>query len=356
MVLDLTKVRQRYDLWTRLLPTVKPFYAVKCNPHPEIIRQLSAIGAGFDCASRLEMMRVLRTSSEPDIILANPIKSPADLRYARSRGIKRMTLDNLDELEKIHALFPDAELVVRILVDDRKSRMPFGLKFGASNPLAIILRASELCMRIIGVSFHVGSGCLDARQYSSAIQRACVTLKQAQQAGHDVSVLDIGGGFPGCNDAEFETMARVVRHALHVHCPPTIRVVAEPGRFFVAAAGMLFARINGKRIQCDGTVQYYMNDGVYGSFNNVIFDRAAPVPMPLENLSGLQTTSVALMRASTLFGPTCDAMDVICTNVPLREHHVGEWLLFNNMGAYTTASASTFNGMPGATIAYIPDA
>ena len=128
-VIDLAKVRQAYDLWTRMFPTIMPYYAVKCCPDPEVVRTLEACGAGFDCASPDEVH--LAGASAP-IIYANPCKVPDDIVKCRALGVRVTTFDSVSELEKISQLAPDMELVLRIKADDPLARCPMGNKFGVS--------------------------------------------------------------------------------------------------------------------------------------------------------------------------------------------------------------------------------
>lgn len=338
MVTDLGVVRRQYSRWVKNLPTIRPFYAVKCNPAAPILQQLASDGAGFDCASRVEILLALETGVEPkDILFANPIKTFADVEFARLRGVKRMTFDNLAELQKVHALFPEAELVLRILTDDSYSLMRFGSKFGASldGSKMLLVRARELGMRVVGISFHIGSTCLNPESYDLAIQQSRRIFDMNAVLGCvPFSLLDIGGGFPGgvtqtTNDEVpvFETYAQVIASSLARHFPterfPDLTIISEPGRYFPMAACTLFALVQGKRSVTENRpatgeyadrVMYYVNDGVYGSFNNIMFDHARPDPRTLRTLEdffekgcGETITGepiVPTTLSTTIFGPT----------------------------------------------------
>lgn len=225
--------------------------AVKSNPDPYVLRLLAALGAGFDCASNGEINQVLELGVEPSrIIFANPCKPTSFIRAAARTNVDMMTFDNADELVKISRAHPHAKLVVRILADDSKSLCRLGLKFGAqlSAVPSLLNKARELKLDVIGVSFHVGSGCFDADSYGDAIARAKEVFWMGQTAGYHFTLLDVGGGF---EDANFERMAAVLRNAIDIHFPNRrddgIKIISEPGRFFVSKAFTLATNIIARR-------------------------------------------------------------------------------------------------------------
>ena len=260
------------------------------------------------------------------------------------------------EMEKVQTLFPGAELILRLAVDDSGSLMRFSSKFGASMVQvgAILTRALELQLTIVGLSFHIGSGCFEPEQYHKAIYLArCVSDLAMQKGLPRFTCLDIGGGFPGnSTGSSFETFAVVIAESVAKYFPSAdLQVIAEPGRYFTTDASTLFTLVQGKR-QEDARFLYYVNDGVYGSFNNVMFDHSQPVPSPVDEFLGGQESG-RVRSLSTIFGPTCDSIDTITTDCLVRELSIGEWLAFPSMGAYTTAAASTFNGIPRPRTQYV---
>ena len=227
--------------------------AVKCNPDPYVLRLLAGLGTGFDCASNNEIKQVLDVGVSPDrVIFANPCKATSFIRSAARAGVHVMTFDNTDELHKVARAHPGAKLVVRILTDDSKSLCRLGLKFGA--PLvtvpALLAKARELGLDVIGVSFHVGSGSYDSHAFADAVARARAAFDMGREAGYTFTLLDVGGGF---EDATFEATAQVLRDALERHFPARdrlrdgVRLIAEPGRYFVAKAFSLAANIIARR-------------------------------------------------------------------------------------------------------------
>lgn len=378
-VVDVGVVKKRLCQWRQELPRVEPFYAMKCNPHPAIVRTLRALGIGFDCASKAEIQTIVEELRvhPSKVIFANPCKPPTHLQYARARGVELMTFDNAPELEKIKKHYPNAKLVLRILTDDSSSICRFGSKFGAPpQHIPVLLeKVNKLGLKLVGVSFHVGSGCLSTIAFVDAVRRAHRVFQQVKEMGMaPLTLLDIGGGFPGSSDTgphpAFKDIAAALRPALDECFPPEsgIHIIAEPGRFFAAETHTLAVCVYARRdvememIQDAKNAEeqkptaavetlpedeslskpdylYYVNDGVYGSFNCLFFDHAKVNPLPVRALREGETT-----WRSTIFGPTCDSLDCIAKNEMLPKMEVGDWLYFKEMGAYTIAAASKFNG------------
>ena len=365
-VADLGEVVRQYQRWRRCLPRITPFYAIKCNTNPHVLKTLVGLGTGFDCASQQELLTMLEQGVAPEnIIFANPCKQVSHLQYAKSMNVKRMTFDNAEELYKIKQHFPEAELLLRIITDDSRSVCKFSVKFGAQWHVCkdLLLLGKELGLNIVGVSFHVGSGCYDAMAFREAVEGARFVFDLAEEVGYQFSLLDVGGGFPGNHsvDITFEAIAKVLNDAVTEMFPPHIEVIAEPGRFFVASAFTLAVNIYARRtcIPDDDdekrSYMYYVNDGVYGSFNCVLFDHAVVNPLVLMTKGKFVPGGpevIAETYKSSIWGPTCDSMDCITKDSALPLLEVGDWMYFENMGAYTLAAASTFNGFQKSRVLY----
>eukprot|EP00300_Choanocystis_sp_HF-7_P000861 c10712_g1_i1.p1 GENE.c10712_g1_i1~~c10712_g1_i1.p1 ORF type:complete len:457 (-),score=109.75 c10712_g1_i1:46-1416(-) len=377
-VVNLAAVVRKAIEWRQALPRVHPFYAVKCHPNPVIVSVLATIGVSFDCASEAEIrlcldaLRRAPLSDEqkqeiPDrIVFAHPCKSKHHLEFARREGVQHMTFDNAAELTKIHNFFPGAQCILRLLpATAGMTLMPFGSKFGASEreAHALLKHAKALGVNVVGVSFHVGSGCFNPEAYVRALQLCRRVFDFAKtKLGIEMTLLDIGGGWPGADKTGFSEMAVVVAKTLDELFPadatPEVKIIAEPGRYFVTEAATLAVSVVAKRDKGDlssqeddeeevvanpeeSDVLCYLSDGVYGSFNNIIFDHASVTPKVLRSESANESEKTLKY---TLFGPTCDSVDVICKGTELPKLSLGDWLYFPNMGAYTSASASEFNG------------
>eukprot|EP00755_Sulcionema_specki_P011624 Sspe_Gene.49450::Locus_26703_Transcript_1_2_Confidence_0.750_Length_1529::g.49450::m.49450/K01581/E4.1.1.17, ODC1, speC, speF; ornithine decarboxylase len=234
-IVDLGVIEEQMHQWKEHLPRVRPFYAYKCNGNPVLVETLKALGAGFDCASKFEFETVIEMGVNPaeDIIFANPCKQVSHIKAARQAGLKYVTFDNEYELPKIKEHWPEAKVLLRIVTDDSKSICEFSSKYGASLEICprLIQQASDLGLDLVGVSFHVGSGCGDAEAFVDAAKDARRVFDMAADLGFDMTILDIGGGFPGdkVSRPTFQEIASALRPALDELFPDT-KIIAEPGR------------------------------------------------------------------------------------------------------------------------------
>ena len=381
-VIDLGAVREQHKLWRKHLPSVRPFYAVKCNPDDRILSLLSELGTGFDCASVDEIQAAMRAGACPtnDIVYANPCKAASHLRFAADRGVKRMTLDCVEEVEKVAAMYPTAECLVRLRVDDSSALCKLGNKYGAGmDEVPHILRAAvQRGVSVVGVCFHVGSGCNDTSAYVRAVRDARHAVDLAADVGINMSVVDIGGGFPGDRDT-FAGIANVLASALDHEFSTGVELIAEPGRFYVEESHVLAVNVIGTRrvstaddstdasgdtpaMGCDTRQDHnmvFVSDGLYGCFKNLLCDHATAKPAVLVRNEGSSDSQALPGRPDTtsVWGPTCDGLDCIVPSTPtLPPLRTGDWLAFERWGAYTISTASTFNGFPLPDKVYVDEA
>lgn len=324
-----------------------------------MLRLLAALGTGFDCASKGEIEQVLGQGTSPEsIIYAQPCKTNSYVRYVKSAGVKQMTFDNADELYKIAKLFPGAELFLRIMTDDTSSLCRLSMKFGAAMDTteSLLSTAKDLGLNVVGVSFHVGSGASDPMAFYQAVRDAHTVFQQARTYGFNMRTLDVGGGFSGDT---FEDMAAVLDGALDKFFPAGcgIDIIAEPGRFYVSSAFTIACNVIARRTVEDPTLDgkgymMYVNDGVYGNFSSIMFDHQNPVAKILRtngktmyNTLGSEPCPSGEGVEYSIWGPTCDGIDRITESTRFdRVLDVGDWLYFEDMGAYTKCSATQFNG------------
>ncbi|XP_064626366.1 ornithine decarboxylase-like [Lineus longissimus] len=376
---DIGDMIKKHQNWLKLLPRVEPFYAVKCNDDTAVVQILANIGTNFDCASKGEIKKVLDLGVSPDrIIYANPCKQQSHIQFAARNGVAMMTFDNMDELHKVKNCYPNAKLVLRILPGEFKSQCQLGCKFGChpNHALKLLKKAKELDLNVMGISFHVGSGCMEPEAFPAAIRLAREVFDTAVNLGFSMEMLDIGGGYPGDNlgPVSFKEICEGINTSLDQSFPPEsgIRIIAEPGRYYIASACTLAVNVISKRTVsrdnqdlkdpddedavCNSlppskneepAFMYYVNDGVYGSFNCLMFDHASVTPTLMNDRSCEHEYS------SSIWGPTCDGIDCISNHSLLPELEVGDWIVFENMGAYTMAAASCFNGMSKPTGHYV---
>jgi len=359
-IINLGALTNSYNNWLRLLPIVKPYYAVKCNPNPVILDALASLGCNFDCASENEMKMVIEITKDPSrIIFANPCKMSSQIRYARANDVDLMTFDCEEELYKIKLYHPYAKLVLRLAVDDSKSRCKFNKKFGCklSQVEELLNIVKTLKLDVIGFSFHVGSGCSSSDTFYDAINDCKKAYDIAIKIGINISIIDIGGGFPGVDrDIKFEDIAKQINDGMNYFFSEElekgdIQFIAEPGRYFAESSHTLVLNVIGKKNIIDDetgekVIIYYLNDGIYGSFGCIYFDHHNPIILPFNERNDK-------VHKSRLFGPTCDSIDLISNDIMLPELAVGEWVYVEDFGAYTVASSSSFNGFKTNVFKYI---
>lgn len=378
-VVDLGEVKRAVDYWRMKLPHVHPHYAVKCNNDPEVIRFLASENVNFDCASQSEIEFVLSFGVSPDrIVFANPCKTNSYIRYANNKNVNLTTADNVDELYKIKKYHPDCGILIRIVTDDSSAQCRLSTKFGCTMEAALtelLPVAKKLQLNVKGVAFHVGSGAKDYDSIYTAIRDSRVLFDKAiNEFGFTgLDTLDIGGGF---EQETFNETSAMVNYSLNQFFPSeylmsqNIRIIAEPGRFVVANAFTLATHVIAKRDlsklaeqnDSNGIVaMIYINDGVYGNLNCILFDHQHPKPFVLchdnkfyyqqHGGQGSQTQPLDIDTDEkgkyqySIWGPTCDGLDCVSEQAEFpTKIQVGDWLYFPNIGAYTSAASTSFNG------------
>ena len=317
LVTNLSPIIAQLEQWKDELPMVEPFYAVKCNPDPVILRLLARYGCSFDCATMGEIDMVLnglgddlsfgpRGLAKSGIVYANPAKMEHMLRFAMENEVSMTVFDGEDELHKIAALGGHKmELLLRLTTDDKASICRFSKKFGCPVEEApkLLKVAKSLGLTVAGVSFHVGSGCGDADAYVTALSDAQLVFAAGEALGMPpMHIVDIGGGFPGDRGGyggpgmpTFQDLAAAVRRGIDSLATTLtstgrdiseIRFIAEPGRYFVSACTSTVTKIYSRKGGASKYQALYVDDGVYGSFNTVVYDHAHPIPQRLNSLMG----------------------------------------------------------------------
>ena len=351
MVISRATLRGQLDRFRRALPRVEPFFAIKANAHPEIIKTMVAGRASFDVASVAEMNQVLAAKAKPSqIIFANTVKPAESIAHAAKKGVTLMTFDSEYELAKIAEHAPGARVLVRIKVPNVGSIVELSLKFGVdpADATSFMIKAFKMGLQPAGVSFHVGSQCTRVENYIEAMEMAAIIARDARLKQLPFEMVDIGGGFPirhfDYEDDPFDRLAPVLAKELDRLFDPNVRILAEPGRFLVGPAATLLMRVIGKAIR-ENKLWYYLDDGLYGSLSGQVFDHCK---YQFKYLRGGHT------QLSTLAGPTCDSFDIIARGEDAPELQIGDVVYVENIGAYSLASATTFNGMPMAKVLMVP--
>ena len=358
-VIDHDELRKNYRNFRRHLPRVQVYYAVKANSDPAIVRTLFREGASFDVASMPEFMIVHENIRHwpakkrqdwiwDKIIYANPTK-PTDTLEKLNRYKPLVTFDNREEISKIKQHAPNAGLALRLKVPNTGAMVELSSKFGATPGEAVdlILEADRQGLVVEGVSFHVGSQTTNSENYVQALSLTAAIFQETQDRGyHKMNLLDIGGGFPAPYDSTvrpIKELARIINTEIDRLFPKNIQVLAEPGRFLVASAGYAVSKIIGKAVR-DGKTSYYINDGVYHTYSGVIFDHCK---YPIKSFKRGPTS------LCSVFGPTCDALDVVSMAENLPDLERDEFVYSVNIGAYSHASATWINGFPPARVVHV---
>lgn len=338
---NLSDVVYKYNIWNKYFAGIRPFYSVKSNTDPVMITVLKELGAGFDCASGYEINKILSLGIKShDIIFANPCKKKSDINVINKNNINLTTFDSENELLKIKKFSPNISCLLRIKIDDLSARCQLGSKYGAEkNEITKLLKlAFSLNINVVGTAFHVGSDAKNPYIFKYAVYLSHNIFVRAEKIGHNMQILNIGGGFK----SNIPDISIALNSSINKYFPKSrnIDIIAEPGRFFSESMSTLACKIIGKK-KYNNSIKYWITDGLYGSMNSIIYDKAILKPIPIQ-LN--QESNNYKIYNSVVFGPTCDSFDVVLENFPLIELQIGDWLIFPNMGAYSRVSASSFNG------------
>jgi len=342
LLLSRSEIRRNYDAMKQALPRVNIHYAVKPNNHEAYIREVFDRGGNFDVCSAGEIEQVLKTGIDPATLMhSHPIKSTREFDYAVGKGVEMFVVDNPEEIKKLSRYDKKLKIMIRFRISTNTTAVvnlqyKFGCTVDAVLPLAEKIR--EAGHDFYGLCFHIGSQCIYAENYIKAIKAAHKLINALDQAGFDVRLLDIGGGFP----VEYiepvppiEEFCKPIAKALDRHIRPGIKIISEPGRFIAASPVNLFVSVVGKSYR-DGKMWYYLDDGLYSTFSGIVFDHCQyPVV----------TTRNGDKKLSVLAGPTCDSFDVMYDGLLIPEHEVGDRIVFTATGAYCSVSGSSFNAL-----------
>lgn len=340
LVLSLDEIKKNYKVMKKYLPRIKVHYAIKANPHPEILRVMADMGSCFDVASDGEIRTLYDLGVEGGrMIYANPVKTGAGLATCRSCHVSKMTFDSASEIDKIKAQCPEATLLLRLRIDNSSAHVDLNKKFGAAREtaLALMLQAKKSGLDMAGIAFHVGSQTVSSDPYLHALDIAKELFDEAAAAGLQLRILDIGGGFPIPEPKvkfNLPEMLQQINARLDEDFANT-EIWAEPGRYICGTAVNLVTSVIGVT-ERGGQPWYFLDEGLYGTFSGVLFDQW--------DFKLISFREGEKKVAATFAGPSCDSLDIMFRGrmtVPLE---VGDLLLVPSCGAYTSASATTFNG------------
>ena len=358
VVINHDAIRENYATFKRHLPRVQAYYAVKANPAPEIVRTLYQAGASFDVASLPEFLLVYELIKKrpagvrqafvwDKTVYANPVKDKDTLR-ALDKYKPLVTFDNRAEIQKVRECAPHAGLLLRIRVPNTGSMVELSSKFGCEpgEAVSLIEEAHAAGLVVEGLSFHVGSQCTNFENFVQALNMSAAVMQEAKTRGFHLKILDIGGGFPvryNRHVRPFSQLAKTINAEIDRLFPKEMEILAEPGRFFVATAATSVATVIGKAVR-DGKTCYYIDDSVYHTFSGIIFDHC-----PYR----VQAFRKGPTEVCAVFGRTCDGLDSISQSEPLPDLQIDDLVYSSDIGAYSNASATWFNGFAPAKVVHV---
>lgn len=339
LVLSLEQIEKNYRLLRTHLPRVKVFYAIKANPHRRILELMRDLGSNFDVASDGEIMELSSLGVDGSrMIYANPMKTVNGLRACRNAGVGKMTFDSACEIDKMARECPGATVLLRIRIDNSSAHVDLNKKFGAAREqaLELLLKARDAGLDAAGIAFHVGSQTTSADPYLYALDIAREIFEEAAAAGMQLRIMDIGGGFPIPEPKvrfNLQEMLNQINARLDEDFPG-VEIWAEPGRFICGTAVNLITSVIGVT-ERGGQPWYFLDEGLYGTFSGVLFDQ-----WDFKLISFKEGEQVA----ATFAGPSCDSLDIMFRGKMTVRQEEGDLILVPICGAYTSASATTFNG------------
>lgn len=340
LVLSLEQVKKNYELLKKHMPRVQVHYAIKANPHPEILRVMKEMGSCFDVASDGEIRTLHDMGVEGErLIYANPVKTGVGLKACNDCGVHKMTFDSASEIAKIQAACPGTTVLLRLRIDNSSAHVDLNKKFGAAreNALDLMLKAKDAGLDMAGIAFHVGSQTVSAEPYLHALDIARELFEEAKAAGLELRILDIGGGFPIPEPKvkfNLPEMLQQINARLDEDFP-NVEIWSEPGRYICGTAVNLITSVIGVT-ERGGQPWYFLDEGLYGTFTGVIFDQW--------DFKLISFKEGEERVAATFAGPSCDSLDIMFRGRMTAPLEVGDLLLVPACGAYTSASATTFNG------------
>jgi len=346
LVLSIDQIEKNYCFLQSHLPRVKIHYAMKANPDLRILESLAELGSNFDVASDGEIRTLAELGIDGSrLIYANPIKTSCGFRACADAGVRRMTFDSFSEIQKIASACPGATVLLRLRIDNARAHVDLNKKFGAprENALTLIKAARAAGLNAAGIAFHVGSQTIMAEPYLEALDITREIFEEAKAEGIELNILDIGGGMPIPEPKVRFNLSAIlsqINARLDEDFPDT-EIWAEPGRYMCGTAVNLITSVIGVN-ERNGQTWYFLDDGIYGTFSGVIFDQW--------DFKLISFKDGVKKHQATFAGPSCDSLDIMFRGKLTEPLEVGDLLLVPLCGAYTSASATTFNGFHKAQI------
>lgn len=342
LIFSLNRIKENYREIKKSIKNVEVFYAVKANDNIRILEVLNQEGSSFEISSLAELKKLIKINVPREkIICLNPIKNPDFLMQMNKSRIEIMAFDSTEEIDKIAKYAPNSKVVLRIIVDNEGSDWPLTKKFGvdAADALSLLKYAAKKNIAPIGLTFHVGSQCLNQNNWVSALYICDDIWNKAKAIGLDFNFLSLGGGIPVQHlktIPEIQSIGKAINKALISNFKSNkglTRVTIEPGRGLVGDAAIMTTKVIGKAKR--GNEEWiYIDVGVFNGLMETIANFQYEI----------KTEKVGKKREVTIGGPSCDSVDIPFKNINLPEVETGDYVYIINAGAYTTVYAANFNG------------
>ena len=355
VVINLKTIKKNYQKLRENFPYADIFYAIKANPHEEIISMLNEMGSCFDIASRYELDKVLKLGVSPErLSYGNTIKKAKDIAYFYEKGVRMFATDSKDDLKNIAQFAPGSRVYVRILVENTTSAdWPLSRKFGCHPDMAydLCIQARDSGLIPYGISFHVGSQQRDIGQWNDAIAKTKYLMDSLEEEEEiKLEMVNMGGGFPAsyvtpANDLS-EYASEISRYLEDDFGEERPRIILEPGRSLVGDSGILVTEV----VMISRKNNTALFRWVYldtGLFNGLIetLNESLKYPIITDKDEGCKKWGEVVLA-----GPTCDSMDIMYEDYKYSlptNLKPGDRVYFLTTGAYTSSYASVeFNGFP----------
>ena len=354
-MLDLDRLRARYQEFAGAFTGVEVHYAVKCNNDQRVLQTLHTAGCNFEVASLPELFALEQVGVDPaTVIFTHPVKLPEHIAGAKRLGVWRYAADSDGELEKLAEFAPGASVLIRLHTTPRGSVDSEG-KFGvdANNAVRLAKLARQLRLEPYGLAFHVGSQVDKAAAWTEALDHCRKIMLRLLKVGIKLEAVDMGGGFP----ASYGKVEPPVKYfskeilADAKRLPYPVQLIAEPGRALVAEAGDMYTTVMGVA-ERRGTWWAHLDTGAFHGLIEAL-ESANTLAFPISPVGPQRKAK----RVYNLTGPSCDSQDTIRFGVELPELQAGDVLRIGHAGAYSVvySASSAFNGFASPQVFYAPD-
>jgi len=343
LIIDSKLLKKKFNTLRGEMGAIEIYYAMKANDNPKILQLLIDEGSSFEVSSLNELLQLKKMGvSGKKIMCQNPIKSPEFLIEMNKYKVIELAFDSKDELDKIAKYYPTCKLLLRVNVPNEGSDWPLTKKFGVepTEAIPLIEYALKLKLEVVGLTFHVGSQCLNKNNWANALYICNDIAQLIKERGVTLTMLSLGGGMPIDHGKKFPNNKQIAKiiHTTLKKCPllnsSINRLTIEPGRGLVGDSGVMVSRVVGKARR--GIEDWiYLDVGVF----NGLMETIDGFIYELEPYPKRRSKSVV-----TVAGPSCDSVDILFKNMRLPDLNIGDYVFILNAGAYTTVYASNFNG------------